>query len=512
VGSTGSQLTLIKNASANVIRGSASALVALALPPFLARFLSIEDFGVWILILQLSAYTSFLDFGIQTAIGRFVAYTTELGEKNRRDRIINTAFSFLLGSAVLGICLTILISWQMSNFFPKLPMSSLFNAQISLLLVGFSTAIGLPASVFSGIFIGFQRFEIPAAILGCGKLISGLLLILTVRHYKAVIPMAIVLACINLVTHFLQYFAYLKLNTETTFSLKLIDKKIGKELFDYCFSLSAWSLSMLLVVGMDTTLVGIFEFKALAYYGVAASLTTFITGLQSSIFNTLIPAAAVLNAQEDSKRLGKLLITTTRYGMFILLLTGLPLIAFTKVFLSNWLGISYVENTTILLQVLLAANIIRLSAIPYSTLLIGTGQQKIVLLSPLLEGFSNLFFSVIFGFKFGAVGVAGGTLIGAVVGILFHYFYNLKRTKLLELKQDTLLSDGVVKPLLCTLPLLVLVCFSFSPVFKSYFDTPMVLLSILGIPLTFFSIWNWGLLATEKKKVARIFDFIKTEK
>jgi Na+-driven multidrug efflux pump len=37
--------------------------------------------------------------------------------------------------------------------------------------------------------------------------------------------------------------------------------------------------------------------------------------------------------------------------------------------------------------------------------------------------------SVLLGLKFGAVGVAWGTLIGAFVGMLAHVFYNLPRTK-----------------------------------------------------------------------------------
>jgi O-antigen/teichoic acid export membrane protein len=509
VGSKVSRLVLVKNAIANVLRGSSSALVALLLPPFLVSFLSVEEFGIWVLVLQLSAYTSFLDFGIQTAVGRFVAYTTELGEKKHRDRIINTAFSFLLGSAILGICLILFLSWQLPNLFPKLPISLQSDAQISLLLVGFSTAIGLPASVFSGVFIGLQRFEIPAIIIGGGKLLNGLILILTVRQYGAIIPMAIVFAIVNLITYFLQYFAYLRLKTDTIFSLKLIDKKAGKDLFSYCFSLSAWSFSMLLVMGIDTTLVGIFDFGSLAYYGVAASLITFITGLQSSIFNTLIPAAAVLSAQGDSKRLGNLLISTTRYGMFILLLSGLPLIAFAKIFLSNWLGISYVENTTALLQILLAANIIRLSAIPYSTLLIGTGQQRLVLLSPLLEGFSNFFFSIIFGIQFGATGVAAGTLMGAIVGVSLHYFYNMSRTKSIDFKRNVFLLDGLIRPLICTFPLLFLACFSFTSFFKIYFDIFMIVSSVSAISLTCLLTWSWGLLTSEKKRIINMLSSIQ---
>ena len=66
------KFVLLKNAMANVVRGSAAALVAILLPPFLTRLMSSEAYGAWSLVLQLSAFVGYLDFGIQTAIGRFV--------------------------------------------------------------------------------------------------------------------------------------------------------------------------------------------------------------------------------------------------------------------------------------------------------------------------------------------------------------------------------------------------------------------------------------------------------
>ena len=492
-------MVIVKNAVANVVRGSSSALIALLLPPFLVHFLSIDEFNVWVLILQLSAYTSFLDFGVQTAVGRFVAHTTEMKERRSRDEVINTAFALLSISSALGIALIVFATWKLSNLFPRIPSSLNFDAQVSLLLVGISTAIGLPISVFSGVFIGLQRFEVPALIMGGGKLINGLLLIFIVRQYGSIVPMAVTYSCVNIFTYIMQIVAYLKINTKTKFSVKLISYKVVKELTEYCLSLSVWSFAMLLVIGLDTTLIGILDFNKLAYYGIAASLITFISGLQNAVFTSLMPAAAVLNAQGNSRQLGKLLIDSTRYGMYLLLLTGLTLVALSKILLSIWLGASFVENTSSILQILLLANIIRLSAIPYSTLLIGTGQQKLVILSPFLEGASNLLFSIFLGLKFGAIGVALGTLIGAIIGVIFHYLYNMKKTTSIHFSFDAFLVDGIIKPLICTTPIVLLIGLSFFNFFES--QIYCFLLSFFSILFSLFLIWRLSLKHTEKTKL-----------
>ena len=83
-----------------------------------------------------------------------------------------------------------------------------------------------------------------------------------------------------------------------------------------------------------------------------------------------------------------------------------------------WVGPVYAAHGALYLRILVIANMIRLSATPYSVLLMGTAQQKLAIGSPVFEGLTNLVVSLIGGYWFGAIGVAVGTLIGAIVGVL----------------------------------------------------------------------------------------------
>ena len=51
------RFTIAKNASANVIRGGASAVVAIVLPHFLTRSLGVDRFAGWALMLQVAKHT-----------------------------------------------------------------------------------------------------------------------------------------------------------------------------------------------------------------------------------------------------------------------------------------------------------------------------------------------------------------------------------------------------------------------------------------------------------------------
>src|SRR5277367_4115783 len=114
-------LTVVKNAIANVARGAAGALVALAVPPFLTRVLPPEKYGAWALVLQLSAYVGYLEFGIQTAVGRFVARGNERADFEHRDRIINTASVMLMVACLLAMILIAVLVAVLPIFFRQMP-------------------------------------------------------------------------------------------------------------------------------------------------------------------------------------------------------------------------------------------------------------------------------------------------------------------------------------------------------------------------------------------------------
>jgi O-antigen/teichoic acid export membrane protein len=167
-----------------------------------------------------------------------------------------------------------------------------------------------------------------------------------------------------------------------------------------------------------------------AYYSVAANLVLFIGGLQHALFSPLIARGAELSAQNEASGIAvaQLLVKSTRYAGFILWITGLPLIIFAPQLFQIWMGGDYAHYASPILIILVFANIVRMISAPYAFLLIATGEQQKTILTPILEACSNLVFSILLGWQFGAIGVAFGTLIGAFVAVSGHVIYNASRT------------------------------------------------------------------------------------
>jgi O-antigen/teichoic acid export membrane protein len=133
----------------------------------------------------------------------------------------------------------------------------------------------------------------------------------------------------------------------------------------------------------------------------------------------------------------------------------MPILVYAGPILRLWIGQRYVLSGTPILVILVVANIIRLAGLPYTIVLVAAGQQRYIKVTPLAEGFSNLAASVFLGLRFGAIGVAWGTLLGSFVSIAAHLLYSMARTKIaIAFSRRELILSGVLIPALCTSPLL----------------------------------------------------------
>lgn len=432
-------------------------MLAVALPPFLVRLLPPNVYGAWSLILDISAFTGLLKFGVQTAVGRYVARAEELQQPRERDEIVSTCLAIMAGAAIAGLALVAVLAWQLGRWFPQMPANLRHEARPALLLVGGSMAAGLPFSVLGGVFAGLERYEIPAAITGLSRLATAVVIVAIAYRSPDLLAMAWGWAGVSVATFAVQLGLNRRLLPHTRLGIGFITRQAARKLAGYCASLTVWNAATLLIAGLDTTLVGAFDFRSVAYYATAASVIVLVTGVEGAIFSPLIPASSALEVRDDgANRLGRLLEAATRYNTYILLLIGLPLLLAPEPLLRLWVGRAYAAKTEPLLEILLYANLLRLSATPYAALIVGTGQQRLALVSPLAEGVTNLVASVWLGKAWGAAGVAAGTLIGAVVGLLGHFLYNMPRTRGLVFRRSRIVCNGYFRPLATLAPLLTL--------------------------------------------------------
>jgi O-antigen/teichoic acid export membrane protein len=449
---------ILQGSASNLVRMLVSTLVALVLPPFLVRRMSPAEYSAWVLILQFSAYVNFLDFGLQTAIGKFVAQYDATGDREANHRLLSTSFTILAAAALVGAAVIAGVTALVPRLFHQMPAALVPEARLGLVAVGLSTAFMLPFNTFLATFTGLQEYSVPTLITAISRVVSAAGLIALLFMHCSLKQLAFLMAGFNIATAVLQFVAWKRYASERVpFSFLSFDRETAARLAKYGGVLTIWTLSMLFISGLDIVIVGHYDYNNTGFYAIASSATNFMLMVISSVFGPLLPAISAMQSESTVDRIGQLAIKSTRYCALLLFLIGLPMILGAYPILSIWVGHTYAMHSTLYLGTLILGNMVRQLAYPYALVVVATGKQHLATLSAIAEAVTNLTLSIVLAQKFGAIGVAIGTLVGAFVGLGMHLIVSMPKTRsTILINRWRFVLDGLLRPLSIAAPSLLL--------------------------------------------------------
>jgi O-antigen/teichoic acid export membrane protein len=486
-----------RNVFLSLIKIFVFAASGVLLPAYLTHHVTPAFYGGLVLILQIASYIGYLDLGIQIAVAKYIAQFTAANETAECNQHASAGWAITSISAVVGLVLSYGLSLLVPTLFHNMPADLRSDVARGVLFVGCSTAIMLAASPFAAFFLGLQRYKIPTFLSIANKLIYIVVLVVMVTHHSSLTAVGAAIAIINITTAILQIGAWRLFLPEVRVHPSLVMWPVVKRMLAYCAVLGIWTSGILIITGLDTTIVGHYDFNATAFYAIAATPLTFLGMILQAALNPLMPAVSALSLSRTSGQLGMLLTRSTRYITLILHATGLPLILFGYVILLVWVGPTYAHNSLTILRILVFAQMIRNVFGPYATMVIATGIHKDATWSGVCEAVVNLIASVMLGRYFGAVGVAYGTLIGAVVGVLIHFYVSIPKTQhTFHMNPYRFLKDGVFWPSIMAIPTIVCLPFLWKPELTKamYIVAPIWLITSVVLA------WTTGLNDAERQQ------------
>lgn len=500
--SGGFAATISRNIVASLARVFVVSLIALVLPAYLTHRLPVTTYAAWVLILQLAAYVSYLDLGIQIGVSKFVAEFEARGDDAGASRHASAGLALMVLTGTLGLLLTFALSWRVPSLFRTMPASLYHDVRLSVLLLGTSMSVGLLCSVYSAVFLGLQRYWIPMTVAIVNRTSFALIVIIVVAFHGTLSEMGAAAALVNVITGLLQIAAWRMKAAHIQVSLYSLDYRILKKVARYCSLQSISMIAMLFVMGLDVTIVGHYDYAQTAYYSVATLPTSFALSIIGSMIGPLMPASSALSTKRSALGMGELLAKVTRYATIILFLTGLPLIVCGFPLLRFWVGPVYAVHTLKYLRILIFANVVRSLCLPYATMIAATGRQRAYTTAAVSEAAVNLGSSICLAIRFGAIGVALGTLIGSFVSVSLHFSVSMRYTQsTLAISRSRLLIKGMLQPAIIAIPSLILFPFWGSPTHLSLGPQ----LTILWAFSTLFCAWLGGLKAKERDDLIRHF-------
>jgi O-antigen/teichoic acid export membrane protein len=408
-----------------LIRGSVVTLSTVVLPFYLSRNLPKATFDSWVVIVGLIAWVPIAELGLFSGIVRFLATASSSSEQ---EGVIRAAKQVLVVPFLVGVAGAAWSGAYLAKMYPT--VGSLRGAGLSLFVGGTIMAFSLFSVPSAAYFVAMNDTKFLAISSAIGRLLLLCVMFLCVKQrvslFGLVVAHSLLLLSVS-VSPMLWRNRLFK--TSGKFPRAVRIPGLRRDILNYAFSSGVWSVSAIILSAFDTLIVGRVDASDVGAYALCLSVTVVLSGFQAALLAPVV--GNVSRLCNGGEKPGRWLISAAT-GSNLLLSFFVSIIVLGSNTLRRFSGPAGAQPSFVKVLIILSlANFVRLLGAPYSTGVMGTGEHRKIILSPILEAVFNLSFSIVLGIKFGSVGVAIGTLIGALFCLAMHLIYNMRRTMVL---------------------------------------------------------------------------------
>ena len=447
---------LKRNITATWIAHFTSMFIAIYLMPYILKVLGDDKYGVWLFINSIAGYSALLYLGMGGVVARFVSTHHAKEEWNELNEVVSVVFSVYLAMGALALAIAGTLAWLAPHSYDWGIVNGT-EVRWVILILGLNITLSLIGSVYGGVLMGLQRFDL-VQIYGISACITKLILTLLFLQYEwGLLILAVIFLCMTIIENIGPiYLAYKELPT-----LTIRMRNWSKRRLKTCFSFSTFSfidsLAWRMIYATDTIVIGLMMGKSIIVpYFIASRLSNFISTPILHIGSISMPQAGALHASEEKKQLHELIYRSV--GLAFVLTCGFLIGSyyFGESVIRTWVGTGYEDAYDILL-ILLGAQVIAIPMNIMRRLLFGVGLIKLPALMYLSEAICNLGLTLLLIPHLGLKGVAYGTAIPILIIELFVILpYAIKH---LDLKPHKLV-EGAIQPYI--IPLVALGIYSWS--------------------------------------------------
>lgn len=380
------------------------------MPRMIDKRLGQELLGVWDFAWSLVSYFGLVEAGVGSSVNRYVAKYRASGDIFGVNRIASTVFCIQNVAAILILALTIAISLLLPHLFGARLGENVLDAQWVVFLLGSGLAIQMSFTVFSGVLTGCHQWKLHNAIKSGWYMVTVFGMILALFWGGGLTSMSIItLAGITLgaVTHAL--FAH-RVCGGFRLHLSLVGWKTVREVFVFGGKALIPSLSQLLLNQSISVLILAYLGPAtLALYSRPRSLIRHMNTLVNKLAHVLTPTTSSLQSTEDWYGIQKLLISSVRYSMYMILPMVLVLALFGSTILKLWMGANYANG--IIPAILAVGFLTSIVQMPVFTILSGLNAHGWAGIALFVASLCSV------GLTFLVLGVLGWELVGVAVAV-----------------------------------------------------------------------------------------------
>lgn len=345
------------------------------LTAYIVRHISVAEYGLYFLVMSISATLNLLDLGISGVLVQRYVHSLKASDGEPLDDLLATAFVALgvLGMAGVGILCG--LAWALPGPF-RIPRPLLHQAAIVFVIAGLIMQVRLPAAALRQVFEAYERFD----RINQFSLITG--------TFQAVLSVCALIAgygitglCMaQIAGALLQFLILIVALPHAAPGIRLRVFRFRGRLLRALVADGKWAFltnvtSYLVEIATWGILGSLGSMTEIALYGIAAKAPYQLWNLADRGADVLLPVLSGYSAEGDHANLRRVFLSTQQ----LIFGASLPFVILGAVFASPilrlWAGAQYV-NAAIAMRWLLVA--VMAHAIAYSSdlMLFACGQFK----------------------------------------------------------------------------------------------------------------------------------------
>ena len=330
---------IAKNTALLYVRMLFIMAVSLYTSRVILQALGVTDFGIYNVVGGVVVMFSFINGSLSGASSRFITFALGKGDEAELRRIFNCVVTihYLIAAVIFVLAETVGLWFVMTQLvIPPERMTAAFWVYQSAVV---SMTVMLASTPFNALIIAHERmgaFAYISILEVVAKL--GIVLLLFVMPFDKLIAYALLVVVVQLLVR-LAYTVYCRRHFPESRYRLVWDSERSREVFVY----AGWTLNGNLAVigytqGLNVLLNLFFGPAVNAARGIAvqvqAAVTQFFTNFQTAVN----PQITKSWAQGDLEYMHRLVLSSSRYSFYLMLLVGLPILFEAEYILHLWLG------------------------------------------------------------------------------------------------------------------------------------------------------------------------------
>ncbi len=462
------------------------------------QVLGVEDFGIYQAVGGIVGFLSFLNNALSTGSSRFITFGLGEGDSKKLKNIFSTTLTTHICLALLIVLLAETAGlWFLHNklvIAPERLDAAEFVFHLSILTAFFS----LTQVPYNACIIAHEKMGVYAYVSIVDASLKLLIVYLLNIGEVDKLKLYAFLLCLIHVGIVLYYNIYCIRHFEETKFRLFFDGKLFKEIASF----SGWSLFANAAIALNNqgvlVLLNMFFSPAVvAARAISLQVNTAVNQFVTNFQTAANPQIVKRYAAKDYEGSKQLLLQTTKFSFYLMLLLSLPICLGAKQLLTIWLK-TVPDYTVIFLQLVIIQSLFCIFDTSFYRALYAKGRLKEnALVSPTILFVQFPFVYLMFQLGFSPVTLSWASLISyAILGLIIKPFMVVK---IVDYTWNDIFSVFIpcFKVVVCSLPIPLLLYFKL--------DKELLVSFILTIVVSFvsvaFSTWFVGMDKTIKKKI-----------